>query len=49
MPHPSVPGDFIVQFADRLDDTARKKWPERRPVRIQIAPDGDSLKFYDID
>jgi hypothetical protein len=49
MPYPVVKGSLIVQFADRIDDTTAKRWPEGAPVRIEMAPDGDALKFYDID
>ncbi len=44
-----VPGSLMVQFADRIDAEPKTRWPKAAPVRIQIADDGGSLRFYDID
>jgi len=49
MPYPTVEGSMMIQFADRIDDTTAKRWPEGRPVRIQMAPEAGRYKFYDID
>ena len=49
MPQPRVKGTLIIQFADRIDAEPRVQWPKAKPLRIQIAPDGDALRFYDID
>jgi hypothetical protein len=49
MPYPTVKETYVIQFADPIDDTAAERWPEGRPLRIEMAPDGDSLKFCDID
>jgi hypothetical protein len=49
MPDSVVKDSFVIQFADRIDDTTAKRWPHGAPLRIQIAPDGDTLNVYDID
>jgi hypothetical protein len=49
MPDPLVPETIIIQFADRLDAQPNNKWPKGAPIRIQMAMDGEELRFYDID
>ena len=49
MPTPLIPGTLMIQFADRIDAEPKLRWPKGDPLRIQMAPDGDHIKFYDID
>lgn len=49
MPNPLVSGSLMIQFADRIDAETNVRWPKGAPMRIQLADDGGSLRFYDID
>lgn len=56
MPYPYIPGalinapgSVIIQFADRIKAEHKERWPKGVPIRIQLAPDGETLRFYDID
>lgn len=49
MPSALVPGSLMIQFADRIDAEPKIRWPKAAPVRIQIADDDGSFRFYDID
>ena len=49
MPSALVPGSLMIQFADRIDAEPKERWPKGAPLRIQIADDDGSLRFYDID
>lgn len=49
MPSASVPGSLMIQFADRIDAEPKERWPKGAPLRIQMADDNGSLRFYDID
>lgn len=49
MPYPLITGTIIIQFADRIDAQPKLRWPNGQPLRIQIAPDGGKMRFYDID
>jgi hypothetical protein len=49
MPSTLVPGTLMIQFADRIDAEPKVEWPKGAPVRIQLADDDGTLRFYDID
>jgi hypothetical protein len=48
-PDPTTKQTFMIRFADRIDDTGAKQWPEGRPYRVKVTPDGDSFRLNNID